>query len=239
MIRIGIIGYAGRMGQAIAGEVVSRGNCILAGGVIIDGQNAPNLGDAIVTTKAEDVIIASDVMIDFTLAEAVPANARLVAKHKKPYVCGVTGLRPDALAVIKQVSQTIPALYASNTSVSLAVMKQITAQAAKLLADFDYDISILDEHHRMKKDAPSGTAKTIGEAVMIGNSGKKQPSYATVRAGAIVGEHEVAFVGQGEIIRLRHSVTDRRIFARGAVDAAVWLHNKPPRLYGMEDVVGI
>ena len=165
---------------------------------------------------------------------------RLAAKHKKPFVCGVTGLEPRrALEVIKQAATKIPVLYAPNTSLSLAVMKQVTALAAKLLGTFDYDVSILDEHHRMKKDAPSGTARTLGEAVLRGNGGKKTPSYAAVRAGAIVGEHEVAFVGQGEIIRLRHSVTDRRIFARGAVQAALWLHGKPAGFYGMEDVLGI
>jgi 4-hydroxy-tetrahydrodipicolinate reductase len=238
-LRIGIIGYAGRMGQAIAGEIAANEACMLAGGVILEGQTAPAVAGAIISSKADDVIAVSDVVIDFTLAEAVPGNAKLVAAHKKPYVCGVTGLSAEGMEAIKSAAAKIPALYASNTSVSLVAMKQITALAAKLLADFDYDVSILDEHHRMKKDAPSGTAKTLGEAVLRGNAGKKTPSYAAIRAGAIVGEHEVDFVGQGEIIRLRHSVTDRRIFARGAVQAAVWLHGKPAGFYGMEDVIGL
>ena len=238
-LRIGIIGYAGRMGQAIAGEITADSGCTLAGGVILEGQTAPKVEGAIITSNADEVIKASDVIIDFSLAESVPGNVRRVASHKKPYMCGVTGLSKETLEDLIAAGSKIPVVYASNTSISLAVMKQITLHAAKLLADFDYDVSILDEHHRMKQDAPSGTAKTLGEAVLRGNGGKKTPSYAAVRAGAIVGEHEVAFVGQGEIIRLRHSVTDRHIFARGALQAAKWLQGKPAGFYGMEDVVGI
>jgi 4-hydroxy-tetrahydrodipicolinate reductase len=118
-------------------------------------------------------------------------------------------------------------------------MKQITTLAARLLGSFDYDVNIHDEHHSNKKDAPSGTAKALGETVLRGNGGKKTPTYSSVRAGAIVGNHEVAFVGQGEIICLQHSVTDRRIFARGALQAALWLYGKPAGMYGMEDVVEI
>jgi 4-hydroxy-tetrahydrodipicolinate reductase len=103
----------------------------------------------------------------------------------------------------------------------------------------DYDVAIIDEHHRMKKDSPSGTAKILGDAVRQGNGGRKMPQYAAIRAGHIIGEHEVIFTGNGETIRLRHSVTDRGIFARGALDAALWLHKKPAGFYGMDDVLGI
>ena len=118
-------------------------------------------------------------------------------------------------------------------------MKQVVTLAAKLLKDHDYDISILDRHHRMKKDAPSGTAKTLGEAVLAGNKNSKQPAYSDIRAGAIVGEHEVSFVGQGETISLQHSVTDRDIFAHGAIEADLWVTSKAPGLYSMDDVLGV
>jgi len=239
MIKITILGFAGRMGQAIAREVGDHPGCKLVGGVILQGTDAPRPDGVFVTSKTDEAIAIADVVIDFTLAKAVPGNAQLAAKHNKAYVCGVTGLGANALDAIKQAAEKIPVVQASNTSMSLAVMKQLTTLAAKLLAGLDYDIAIYDEHHRLKQDAPSGTAKTLGEAVARGNSGKKAPSYASIRAGAIVGEHEVAFVGQGEIIRLRHSVTDRRIFARGAVEAALWLHGKPAGLYGMDDVMGM
>lgn len=238
MIRIGILGYDGRMGQLIAEEINASEFCALAGGVTEKVKTQfMKSQDALVTTGAEEVMGISDVVIDFTSAEATPGFARLAADMGKPFVSGTTGLSAEGYNVLKQMSAKIPLLYASNMSLSLTAMKQVTELAAKLLGGFDYDVAILDEHHRMKKDAPSGTAKTLGEAVMHGSGGKKKPEYAAIRAGSIIGEHEVVFAGQGETIRLHHSVTDRRIFARGAVQAALWLHGKKPGLYGMEDVL--
>ena len=239
MIRIGILGYSGRMGQAIAADITARAGCMVAAGLVRTLRtNAPHDG-LLLTTKADEVIAASDVVIDFTLPEATPDFARLAAAHKKPLVSGVTGLGAAALESLRLAAQTIPVLYAPNTSLSLAAMKQITRLAAQLLGKFDYDVAILDEHHRLKKDAPSGTAKALGEAVVQGNSDGHTPSYAAFRIGGIVGEHEVIFAGQGETIRLRHSVTDRSIFARGAVDAALWLHGQTPGFYSMDHVLGL
>lgn len=241
MIRIGILGYAGRMGQAIAAEIAAAGDaCVLVGGA--DHAIKPDIKKTegvLVTPNAEEVIAISDVVINFTLAAATPGFAQLAVKHKKPFMTGVTGLSAEQIDSLKQAAKHIPLLFAPNTSLSLVVMKQITTLAAKLLGGLDYDVAILDEHHRAKVDAPSGTAKALGEAVTHGNGGKKKPTFSAVRAGAIVGNHEVAFVGQGEIIRLQHQVTDRRIFARGAVQAALWLHGKPAGFYGMEDVLGV
>ncbi len=240
MIRIGILGYAGRMGQAIAAEVAASDQCVLAGGA--DRAIPPELANiegAVFSGDVEDIIRVSDVTINFTLAEATPGFAQIAAQYGKPFVTGVTGLEEWQIGVLKQVAAKIPVLYAPNTSLSLAAMKQLATLAAKLLKDLDYDVHIHDEHHRMKRDAPSGTAIALGEAVEHGNDGNKKPAYSAVRAGAIVGNHEVAFVGQGEIIRLQHQVTDRHIFARGALQAALWLHGKPAGMYGMEDVLGI
>jgi 4-hydroxy-tetrahydrodipicolinate reductase len=240
MIRIGILGYSGRMGQAIAAEIAASKLCVLAGGA--DHHMEPNAKkpDGIpLSANADDIIGVSDVVVDFTSADAAPEHARRAAALGKPFVSGTTGLTPAGIAALKKAAESIPLLYASNTSLSLAATKRIVALAAKLLGNFDYDVAIIDEHHRMKKDAPSGTALSLGEAVVAGNGGAKQPGYAAIRAGYIVGEHEVMFAGEGEIIRIRHSVTDRRIFARGAVAAALWLHNKPKGFYSMDDVLGI
>jgi len=240
MIRIGLLGYSGRMGQAIANEIAAVHQCQLAGGVVRTLKpDTTTPSGALLSTNVDDVLAVSDVVIDFTLPEATTQYARSVAAYNKPLVCGTTGLNTDTLQVLKQLSAKIPVLYAPNTSMSLAAMKQLTSLAAKLLGDLDYDVAIIDEHHRMKKDSPSGTALALGKAVQEGNHGSKQPSYAAIRAGHIVGNHEVIFTGNGETIRLHHSVTDRRIFARGAVQAAVWLHNKPPGYYSMSDVLGI
>jgi 4-hydroxy-tetrahydrodipicolinate reductase len=239
MIKIGILGYGGRMGQLIATDIATRSDCVLAGGLVRTLKPEYKAEGKLITTRPEEIIAASDVLIDFASAETTAEFARLAAVHKKTFMSGTTGLAPTELDVLKQAAGKIPVLYAANTSLSLAAMKQITTLAAKLLSNFDYDIAITDEHHRMKKDAPSGTAKALGEAVARGNGGKKAPSYSSIRAGSIVGEHEVIFAGSDEIIRLHHSVTDRRVFARGAVAAAVWLHNKAPGFYGMDDVLGI
>jgi 4-hydroxy-tetrahydrodipicolinate reductase len=240
MIRIGILGYAGRMGQAIAEDIAIRDGCELAAGLVRSAQaQSPNASGPLLTDDCDAVMEASDIVIDFTLATASPDFAKLAAKHKKPLVCGTTGMDEAGIAALKAMAKIIPLLYAPNTSLSLAVMKKITTLAASLLAKFDYDVAITDEHHRNKKDAPSGTAIALGSAVLAGNGGTKQPSYSAIRAGAIVGNHDVLFVGQGEIIRLHHSVTDRRIFAHGAVDAALWLNGKPSGFYGIDDVVGL
>jgi 4-hydroxy-tetrahydrodipicolinate reductase len=242
MIRVGILGYHGRMGQLIAREIASHKGkgCVLVGGADhIIHSDVPKPEGVLLSTKAEEVMAISDVVIDFTVAEATPQHAQLAAKLGKAFMSGTTGLSEDGAALLHQAAKKIPLLYARNTSLSLAATKRVAALAAKLLAPFDYDISILDEHHRMKKDAPSGTALVLGEAVKAANGGVKHPSYAAIRSGYIVGEHEVQFAGDGESIRIRHSVTDRSIFARGAVQAALWLHGKPNGFYGMDDVLGI
>lgn len=240
MIRIGLLGYSGRMGQAIAREIAASDACILAGGFVrAIKPDTPKVEGALISTKVDEVIATSDVVIDFTLAEATAEHVHLAVAHKKPFVSGATGLNAETVAVLKKAAAQIPLIYAPNTSLSLAAMKKITALAASLLGGFDYDVAIVDEHHRMKKDAPSGTAIALGDAVLAANGGSKTPSYAAVRAGHIVGNHEVIFTGNGETIRLHHSVTDRQIFARGALQAALWLHNKPTGFYGMENVLGL
>lgn len=240
MTRVGLLGYGGRMGQLIADEIASHEFCTLSGGVVRSlNPDMQKPEGALLTAKADEVMAISDVVIDFTTAEATPEHARLAMAHGKAFMSGTTGLDAVGVEALKQAAQHIPVLYAPNTSLSLAATKQIVTLAAKLLAHFDYDVAILDEHHRMKKDAPSGTAKALGVAVTSGNGGAKQPSYAAIRAGHIVGEHEVSFVGEGEIIRIHHSVADRRIFARGALQAALWLAKKPKGYYSMDDVLGI
>ncbi|MDD5585868.1 MAG: 4-hydroxy-tetrahydrodipicolinate reductase [Alphaproteobacteria bacterium] len=240
-IRIGIAGFAGRMGQAIALATQQHAEAALVGGV--DRAITPELkaqyGKLIVTERAEELFPSCDVIVDFSAPSATAGFAKLAATHGKAFMSGTTGLDDAAKAALKEAAQKVPVLYTTNTSLSLVVMKQLAKMAAHLLRDQDYDVSILDQHHRMKKDAPSGTAKTLGEYVVEGNGGKHEPQYAAIRAGFIVGEHEVQFSGQGEIITLKHSVTDRGVFARGAVQAAVWLHGKTPGLYGMDDVLGV
>ena len=240
-VRIGIVGFAGRMGQAIARAVEENPDAELVGGV--DRAITPKLKEQysklIVTEKAEDLFPKCDVIVDFSAPSATASIALLAAQNGKALMCGTTGLDDAGKAAHNEAAKKVPVLYTTNTSLSLVVMKQLVKMAAHMLRDQDYDVSILDKHHRAKKDAPSGTAKTLGEYVVAGNDGKHPPAFAAIRAGFIVGEHEVQYSGQGEIITLSHSVTDRGVFARGAVQAAIWLHGKAPGLYTMDDVLGV
>lgn len=229
------------MGQAIARVLPEFPAAGLAGGLVRQGRDDVSTlsSGLLITSDADKLFPACSVLIDFSSAEALPATLSHALKHHKPLVVGITGLSAELQQRLKDAAQRIPILYASNTSLSLVVMKRLVQQAAQLLRDHDYDIAILDRHHRFKKDAPSGTAKTLGEAVLAGNQGQREPSYAAIRAGYIVGDHEVLFTGHGETISLQHSVTDRDIFARGAVSAALWLADKPAGLYRMDDVLEI
>jgi 4-hydroxy-tetrahydrodipicolinate reductase len=206
MTRIAVFGAKGRMGSLVVADILSRTTCAYA-------ENIEN----------------ADVVIDFTRADATPDLIKQAASLGKPYVCCTTGLAD--MAPLHDAAKTIPVLYAANTSLSLAAAKQAVALMAKILTPFGYDIAVHEEHHTLKKDAPSGTALVLGHAAG-GNV-----AYTSVRAGNIVGEHEVLFAGDSELIRLRHSVTDRRVFARGAVEAALWLAGKSEGFYSMEDVL--
>lgn len=238
-LRIGILGFGGRMGQLLVDSTLAHPRCQLAAlywrQTKIGVELPPN---CLVSNDLDAVIDASDVVIEFTTPEAAAVFAAHTAQRGKALVTGTTGLQTAQQDVIVAASRQIPVLQAPNTSLSLAVAKQVTALAAKLLAAHDYDIGVTDWHHKHKKDAPSGTAKALGAAVTAGNP-KAQPVYAAQRLGNIVGEHEVMFAGDGEILTLHHSVTDRAIFARGALSAALWLHGRPVGLYGMGDVLNL
>ncbi|MEJ0063733.1 MAG: dihydrodipicolinate reductase C-terminal domain-containing protein [Alphaproteobacteria bacterium] len=238
-LKIGILGFGGRMGQLLAAEAQRHPGCTLAALYWRQKKDdTPIPEGCLVSNDLDAVIAASDALIEFTTAEASPIFAAHAAKLGKPLVTGTTGLSDAQQEAIKAAAQRIPLLQAPNTSLSLAVTKQLTTLAAKLLRGRDYDIGITDIHHRHKKDAPSGTAKALGAAVLAGNPDAK-PSYAAHRLGNIVGEHEVIFAGTGEVLTIHHSVTDRAIFARGAIAAALWLHGQKPGLYGMNDMLGV
>jgi 4-hydroxy-tetrahydrodipicolinate reductase len=242
IVVVGIAGYTGRMGQSIAEIIKSHPNVCLAGGLTrsqIMPEEAAEDGPMILTNNPEELFPKCDVIIDFTHASATADMARAASKSGKPFISGTTGLYAKTKALLKESSEQIPVLNASNTSLSLIVVKKLVTLAAKLLKDHDYDVSVLDRHHKWKKDAPSGTALTIGEAARAGDGGKHPVTYASVRSGAIVGEHEILFGGNGEYINIQHSVTDRRVFARGAIEGAVWLSSQKPGYYTMDDVLSL
>jgi 4-hydroxy-tetrahydrodipicolinate reductase len=236
-LKVGILGFGGRMGQLLVDATLAHPRCQLAAlywRQTKDGVQLPP--ECLVSNDLDAVIDASDVVIEFTTPEAAVVFATHTARRGKALVTGTTGLTPQQQGIISTAAQQTAVLQAPNTSLSLAVAKQVTTLAAKLLAAHGYEVGVTDWHHKHKKDAPSGTAKALGAAVVAGNP-LAHPTYAAQRLGNIVGEHEVMFAGDGEILTLHHSVTDRAIFARGALAAALWVRGKPAGLYGMGDVL--
>jgi 4-hydroxy-tetrahydrodipicolinate reductase len=199
---------------------------------------------------------AGDVLIDFTLPEASLDHIRECAEHGKPAVVGSTGFSKEQLAEIGKYAQKIPCVVSPNMSIGVNLCFKILEEIAKTIGE-DYDMEIVEAHHRMKKDAPSGTAMKMAQVIahavnrnldqvgvyarkgMIGERSKKEIGIQTLRAGDIVGEHTVMFAGKGERIELTHRAHSRDTFAAGAVRAAKWVVGKKPGLYDMQDVLGL
>ncbi len=234
-------------------------------GAIASGASGRLGADAAAEGPASGVTITSDpglgiqgaaVAVDFSLGTCVPAHAQACAEARVPILIGATGLDAASRIVLTHAAQSIPVLIAPNTSVGVAVVAELVALAALRLGSA-YDAEILETHHRMKRDAPSGTALALGEAIAgaravalpdvaaygrSGQSGTRMPGsigFASVRAGDIVGEHTVIFAAGAERVEITHRATDRTAFAHGALRAADWLVGKPAGLYGMRDVLGL
>lgn len=266
MIKLTVCGAAGRMGSRIVALSKEYPEIKLVGAV--EAKNHLKLGlDAGVVAGVgalgvkiiDDInklVSDTDIFVNFTNPEATLEHIEVARKHKKSIVIGTTGLSNEQLALIQKASKEIPIVLSPNMSVGVNLLFKILKDIARVLGD-DYDVEIVEAHHRMKKDAPSGTAikmaKVIAETLgrnfdesvvyarkgIIGERTKKEIGIQTVRAGDIVGEHTVIFGGLGERIEIVHKASSRDTFARGALKAAIWLYGKPARLYDMEDVLGI
>jgi 4-hydroxy-tetrahydrodipicolinate reductase len=236
-LRIALVGANGRMGQAIS-EIAERENVEIVARM--------DLGDEITSANAE-------VLIDFSSATAAAAVCDAALKSSAGLVIGTTGHSAKEKQVIETASKKIPIVLASNFSVGVNALFALTEQTAKILGD-DFDLEIVEVHHRMKKDAPSGTAKTLSEILqrarktknlrhgregMIGERERSEIGIHSVRGGDVVGDHSVIFAGQGERVELTHRASSRETFARGALRAARWVIGKPAGLYDMRDVLGI
>jgi 4-hydroxy-tetrahydrodipicolinate reductase len=240
--KIGIIGSEGRMGRALEAAIAEAGHA-LAGG-IDKGGNIAALADA------------SDVLVDFSAPFALEANLHAAVGAGIPIVVGTTGLEPAHHAAIDSAAQAVAVLQTGNTSLGVTLLAHLVREAAARLGD-DWDIEIVEMHHRMKVDAPSGTALLLGEAAAAGRgidlsdnreSGRDGQTgaratgaigFAALRGGTVAGEHSVILAGEQERLTLSHSAEDRSIFARGAVRAADWLIGRAPGRYGMGDVLGL
>jgi 4-hydroxy-tetrahydrodipicolinate reductase len=248
MAGIGIIGAGGRMGQAIAAEADGLG-VSLAGGIGLDGM---------VFGKAADLralAALSDVLIDFTAPAALEDNLRAAVDTGTPIVIGTTGLEQAHHALIDAAAQSVAVLQTANTSLGVNLLAALVEQAARRLGP-DWDIEIVEMHHRHKVDAPSGTALLLGAAAGAGRDtadgsrdrfdrmqrpGAREEGgiyYASLRGGSVAGDHQVIFATDGERIELGHRAESRAIFARGAIRAAQWLAGRPAGRYTMADMLG-
>ena len=246
MIRIGIIGAGGRMGQAIANAVAAT-DAAVVGGIGSSGVVYGDHGDA------ASLAVACDVLIDFSTPDALAANLDAARAAGTPIVIGTTGLKPAHHALIDAAAASTAVLQTANTSLGVNVLRALVEQAAKRLGP-DWDIEIVEMHHRHKIDAPSGTALLLGASANIGRGaddghalnrldrdGAREEGgiyYASLRGGSVAGDHQVVFATEGERIELGHRAENRGIFAKGAVRAALWISGKPAGRYTMADMLG-
>ena len=255
MTRIIICGVCGRMGRALAELAVARPDVKLVGGVEVPGH--PEIGRAIgegaVAADLASCIDRADVIIDFTTPTASLEHLSLASAAGKPCVLGATGFDGAQRSEVARLAGLVPVVYAPNFSVGMNVLYELSRFAAVLLGA-DYDAEIVEFHHRGKKDAPSGTARKLGQIVAEA-SGRKRFVYGregqtgekpndeigimSVRTGDVTGEHFVIFGTDGERIELVHKASSRRAFAQGALRAAQFVVGRKPGLYGMSDVLGL
>ena len=251
MVRVGVFGANGRVGQLIIDDLKEALDISLSCVFVRNGLNFSIDPSVLVTTDIKSFLNGCDIVIDFSLPEACEALLEAAIKTPKPLVIGTTGLSPHQLNLLKQASENMPVLYATNMSLGVALLNKLVYQAAAALEGFD--IEIVEMHHKHKKDAPSGTALTLGESAANGrgldldkvrvsgrdgNIGKRSEDEIAVmalRGGDIVGRHTVGFYNDGEFIELNHTATSRNTFSKGAIRAGTWLANKKAGLYSISD----
>jgi 4-hydroxy-tetrahydrodipicolinate reductase len=245
MIKIGLLGAAGRMGRAIA-ELAAETGVTLTGGVDRDGAVFGPHADA------ARLALATDVMIDFSTPDALARHLDVARVDGGAIVIGTTGLAAEHHRAIDVAAQDVAVLQAANMSLGVNLLAALVTQAAVRLGH-DWDIEVLEMHHRHKLDAPSGTALLLGEAAAAGRgqvleevafdrNGKREVGsigFASMRGGSVAGDHQVILAAEGERLELGHRAESRAIFARGALKAALWLAGKPAARYTMADVLGL
>ncbi len=252
MVKVVVSGALGRMGTNIGRIVDEAPDMELVGG--IDVREGTLFGTEVVPAAKIDAFLNEkkpDVLIDFTVAAAAVENIKAAARNDVALIVGTTGFSPEQRTTIASaVEGHVPAVISSNFSVGVNIFWKLVREAARELGD--YDIEVTEAHHRYKKDAPSGTAKTIleildqelgGREKVYGRVGeterKGEIGVHVIRGGDIVGDHSVLFAGNFECIEVSHRAYDRAVFAQGAVRAARWVVGREPRIYSMQDVLGL
>ena len=266
IVRAVVVGAAGRMGMRVLAAIHESPNVFLAAAV--ERPDHPSLGRDIgeiaglekwnlpLAGDLKAVISSGDVVIEFTNAEASLKDLRTAAENGKSAVIGSTGFTASQLEEVRALTRKIPCVLSPNMSVGVNVMFKVIGDLARVLGE-DYDVEVVEAHHRMKKDAPSGTAVKMGQILaqaldrnfdqvgiyerkgIIGERRRAEIGMQTIRAGDIVGEHTVIFGGLGERLEVTHRAHSRDNFARGAVRAAAWVARQKPGLFDMQDVLGL
>jgi 4-hydroxy-tetrahydrodipicolinate reductase len=264
--KIGVVGCGGRMGRMLVAEIANTKGCTIAGGSEAPGSAWVNqdIGElaglgrlGIPVGEAVDKLMRdSDVVLEFTSPIATAEHAALAAKLGKPMVVGTTGLSPEQGDAVRQAAASVPIVWAPNMSLGVNVLLSVVEEVARRLGP-DWDIEILEMHHRGKVDAPSGTALALGQAAAAGRevaleeveqrardgiTGPRRTGdigFAALRGGDVTGDHHVTFAGAGERLELIHRATTRAIYAKGAVRAARWVVGRPAGLYGLKEVLGL
>jgi 4-hydroxy-tetrahydrodipicolinate reductase len=266
MIKVIVAGAAGRMGSRLIALIKESSALALAGAS--EGKGHPALGlDAgetagvgkmgvLITDDLPGLLDRAEVVIDFSAPEATLGHLRAVAERRRAMVIGTTGFNAAQSDELKSLTRQVPCVFSPNMSVGVNLIYKVISEMAKTLGD-EYDIEVIEAHHRLKKDAPSGTALKIAEVLaravnrdlnqvgvyarkgLVGERKKQEIGIQTIRAGDIVGDHTILFGGMGERIEVTHRASSRDTFARGALRAASWVVRQPPGLYDMMDVLSL
>jgi 4-hydroxy-tetrahydrodipicolinate reductase len=255
MIRVGVYGGTGRVGKLLLEDLKTEENLTLSSVFVRNSLDFSIDPSALVTNDLETFLNACDVVVDFSLPEATQALLEKTLKAPKPLVIATTGLDIHQFNLMKEASELMPILYATNMSLGVAVLSKLVQQASTVLEGFD--IEIVEMHHKHKKDAPSGTALTLAESAAkgrgldldnvrisgrngnIGERTKDEIAVMALRGGDIVGRHTVGFYNDGEFIEMNHTATSRHTFSKGALRASKWLISQENGLYNISDCLGL
>jgi 4-hydroxy-tetrahydrodipicolinate reductase len=265
-MRLVVTGAAGRMGRMLVKTIAESEGVTLAGAVEREGAGAIGADAGIlagcdklavaITVDPLPLLLAADGIVDFSTPAASIEFAGLAAQARIVHVIGTTGFSDGDLKSLAAAARHAPIVRSGNMSVGVNLLAALTRQVGRALGE-DFDVEIFEMHHRMKVDAPSGTALLLGQAAAEGRAvalderkvsarqghtgarRKGDIGFAALRGGAVIGEHTVIFAGDGERVELRHVAEDRAIFARGALRAALWARGRKPGLYSMADVLGV
>jgi len=255
MTKVGIVGSTGRMGEHLIKNVMENETLMLSGLHVFDELKISVPDNVLITNSMKALLEACDVIIDFSAPVATQELCEEALKTPTALVIATTGFTAHQQNLLTEASKEMPVLYASNMSAGIALLKQLVEQVAATLTDFD--IEIVEQHHRHKVDAPSGTALTLGEFAakgrgldldavrvsgrdgQIGARSKDEIAVMALRGGDIVGRHTVGFYNDGEFLELNHTATSRETFSKGAIRAATWIVDQESGLYSINDCLGI